>query len=139
MRSLSEYGRTTGRCRASGTTCCGAPGTVAPCSPDESLTGSRDLIATCVERGWTVEALEVKLDQVHPFARCSPDASPARLAHQVKAVTSRVLRQEVPHLRSPVPTPWSRSCFVASLGQVSEATIHRYIAEQTTRPTKGAP
>jgi putative transposase len=50
-----------------------------------------------------------------------------------------VLRGEFPHLRSRLPTLWSKSCLVASVGRVSEATIGRYIAEQTTRPTKGAP
>jgi REP element-mobilizing transposase RayT len=34
---------------------------------------------------------------------------------------------------------WSRSYLVASVGRVSEATIRRYIAEQTTRPTRGMP
>ena len=43
------------------------------------------------------------------------------------------------HLRSRLPTLWSRSYFVASVGRVSEATIRRYIAEQTTRPTKCMP
>jgi Transposase IS200 like len=64
---------------------------------------------------------------------------PARLAHQLKGATSRALRQEFPQLRSRLPTLWSKSYFVASVGRVSEATIGRYIAEQTTRPTKGVP
>jgi REP element-mobilizing transposase RayT len=34
---------------------------------------------------------------------------------------------------------WPKSYFVASIGRVSEAAIRRYIGEQTTRPTKGAP
>jgi REP element-mobilizing transposase RayT len=45
----------------------------------------------------------------------------------------------VGHLRSRLPTLWSRPYFVASVGRVSEATIRRYIAEQSTRPTKGMP
>jgi putative transposase len=49
------------------------------------------------------------------------------------------LRAEFGHLRSRLPTLWSRSYFVASVGRVSEAMIRRYIAEQTTRPTKGRP
>jgi putative transposase len=50
-----------------------------------------------------------------------------------------VLRAEFPHLRSRLPTLWSKSYFVASIGRVSETTIRRYIAEQTTRPEKGKP
>jgi putative transposase len=50
-----------------------------------------------------------------------------------------VLRAEFPHLRSRLPTLWSKSYFVASVGRVSEAMIRRYIAEQSTRPEKGRP
>jgi putative transposase len=53
--------------------------------------------------------------------------------------TSRVLRAEFLHLRSRLPTLWSEADLVASVGRLSEATIHRYIAEQTTRPEKGRP
>jgi putative transposase len=50
-----------------------------------------------------------------------------------------VLRGEFPHLRSRLPTLWSKSYFVASVGRVSAATIRRYVEEQTTRPEKGRP
>jgi putative transposase len=50
-----------------------------------------------------------------------------------------VLRGEFPHLRSRLPTLWSRSYLATSVGHVSEATIGRYIAEQSTRPEKGRP
>ncbi len=100
----------------------------------------RDLIHTkATKRGWSVETLELMPDHVHLFVRTPPDASPARVAHQLKGFTSRVLRQEFPHLRSRLPTLWSKSYFVASVGRVSEATIRKYIDEQTTRPAKGKP
>jgi putative transposase len=53
--------------------------------------------------------------------------------------TSRVLRAEFPYLRSRLPMPWSEADLVASVGRVSEAMIHRDIAEQTIRPEKGRP
>jgi putative transposase len=62
-----------------------------------------------------------------------PTFSPAKLAHQIKGYTSRTLRQEFSHLRSRMPTMWSRSYFISSVGAVSEATIKRYIEEQETR------
>ncbi len=100
----------------------------------------RELIATvCAEHGWTVQALEVMPDHVHLFVRCGPDISPARVAHQLKGATSRTLRAEFRQLRSRLPTLWSKSYLVASVGRVSEPTIRRYIAEQTTRPVKGMP
>lgn len=97
------------------------------------------LAVKAAEQGWTIEALEVMPDHVHIFARTPPDVSPARVAHQFKGSTSRVLRQEFKHLRTRLPCLWSKSYFVASVGRVSEATIRKYIDEQTTRPTKGKP
>jgi putative transposase len=57
----------------------------------------------------------------------------------MQGLTSRVLRAEFPHLRSRLPTLWSKSYLVASVGRLPTATIRRYIAEQTTRPEKGKP
>ncbi len=45
-----------------------------------------------------------------------------------------MLRQEFPHLRSRLPTLWSRSYFAASAGAVSAATVQRYIDTQYERP-----
>jgi len=65
--------------------------------------------------------------------------SPSYIANQLKGFTSRVLRAEFPHLRSRLPTLWSRSFFVATVGAVSAATVQRYIDTQYERPwRKGA-
>jgi REP element-mobilizing transposase RayT len=42
----------------------------------------------------------------------------------------RVLREEFPHLRSRLPTLWSSSFLVASVGAVSADTVQRYIDTQ---------
>jgi len=85
------------------------------------------------ELGAEVHASEVMPDHVHLFIEAGPTWSPAKLAHQIKGHTSRILRQEFSHLRSRMPTMWSRSYFISSVGTVSQATIKRYIEEQETR------
>lgn len=40
------------------------------------------------------------------------------------------LRHEFGHLRSRLPTLWSRSYYAGSVGHVSEATVRRYIEAQ---------
>jgi putative transposase len=55
-------------------------------------------------------------------------------ANQLKGFTSRRLREEFPYLRSRLPTLWSRSFFVASVGAVSAAAVQRYIDTQYERP-----
>jgi len=82
------------------------------------------------EQGWDIRALEIMPDHVHVFVFAPPKDSPARIAHRFKGYSSRVLRSEFASLRSRLPTLWTRSFFVASVGNVSEATIEQYIAEQ---------
>ncbi len=90
--------------------------------------------AKCDEHDWPVVALEVMPDHVHLFVKAHPSDSPSYVANQVKGATSRHLRSEFPHLRSRLPTLWSRSFFVASVGAVSAATVRRYIDTQYERP-----
>ena len=83
--------------------------------------------------GATLHALEVMPDHVHLSLESDPTRAPAHLAAQFKGYTSHVLRREFPSLRSRLPTLWSRSYFIASIGHVSEARIRRYIESQWTR------
>jgi putative transposase len=91
------------------------------------------LLVKAQELGLTLHAMEVMPDHVHLFVRSDPSLSPAKIAAQLKGYTSRILRQEFRFLRSQLPSLWSRSYFISSIGRVSEATVRRYIAEQKTR------
>ncbi|WP_225096289.1 IS200/IS605 family transposase [Streptomyces sp. CoH27] len=86
------------------------------------------------ERGWEIAALEVMPDHVHLFVKHDPKSSASYVANQFKGFTSRVLRDEFPHLKSQLPTLWSSSYFAASVGDVSADTIRRYIDTQWERP-----
>jgi putative transposase len=81
----------------------------------------------------TVHTLEVLPDHVHMFVESDPSIAPAKLAAQFKGYTSRILRQEFRHLRSQLPSLWSRSYYIGSVGHVSEATVRRYIESQQGR------
>lgn len=78
----------------------------------------------------TLKALEVMPDHLHLFVDCPPTLAPQQLANQFKRYTSRVLRDEFPHLRSRLPSLWSRSYYVGSAGHVSTETIQNYIEQQ---------
>lgn len=81
-------------------------------------------------REMIVHALEVVPDHVRLSVETDPRWAPAEIVGKFKAVSSRVLRQEFPVLRSRLPTLWSRSYFIATVGEVSDATIRRYIEAQ---------
>ena len=94
----------------------------------------RELILEVAQRReMIVHALEVMPDHVHLFVETDPRWAPAEVVGKFKAVSSRVLRQEFPALRSRLPTLWSRSYYIATVGAVSEATIQRYIEAQRGR------
>jgi len=82
------------------------------------------------ELSLTIKACEIMPDHVHLFVSTSPVDSPHFIVQQFKGYTSRILRQEFPHLKTRVPTLWTRSYYVESVGHISESTIERYIMEQ---------
>ncbi|MFF4127516.1 transposase [Microbispora rosea] len=62
------------------------------------------------------------------------------MADQFRGFTSHHLRAEFGHLRSRLPTLWSRPYFVATVGVVSDQMVQRYIETQYERaPTGGGP
>ncbi|MBU2052389.1 IS200/IS605 family transposase [Patescibacteria group bacterium] len=78
----------------------------------------------------TIHALEVMPDHVHLFLETDPTRAPAHIAFQFKGYTSNVLRREFPELKSRLPTLWSRSYFIGSIGSVTAAAIQHYIDSQ---------
>ena len=84
------------------------------------------------ELGLDILRLAIRRDHVHIFIAAHPDIAPAQIAHRLKGYTARVLRHEFPHLLR-LPSLWTHSSFVSTAGNVSAATIDRYIAAQSTR------
>lgn len=78
----------------------------------------------------TVEALEIMPDHVHLFVSALPTDAVQHLVNQFKGFTSRILRLRYPSLRSRLPSLWSRSYYIGSVGAVSAETVQRYIAAQ---------
>lgn len=71
--------------------------------------------------GGRVLELSIQPDHLHLFIQMqTPYLSPAQIAFRLKGYTSRILRQEFPELRRRLPTLWSRSYYVGTVGQVSK-------------------
>ena len=78
---------------------------------------------------WLVE-METMPDHVHLLVECDPQFGIHRLVKRIKGRSSRMLRDEFPSLRSRLPTLWTNSYFVATVGGAPLVTIKRYIADQ---------
>ncbi|GGB42334.1 hypothetical protein GCM10011409_19850 [Lentibacillus populi] len=66
------------------------------------------------------------------YLNALPTLSPAAIMAKIKGVTSKKLRDEFPHLQH-LPSLWTCSCFVSTAGNVSSATIKRYVEQQKTK------
>lgn len=78
----------------------------------------------------TIEKMEVMPDHVHLFVKGKPSVPVQHIVNQLKGYTSVMLRLEFPRLKSRLPTLWTRSYYVESIGHISESTITRYIEDQ---------
>ncbi|MHC4088696.1 MAG: IS200/IS605 family transposase [Planctomycetota bacterium] len=78
-----------------------------------------------------VIALEIQPDHVHLFAEFPPTLAVRQIMHRLKGHTSHELRKDFDWLNSRLPSLWTRSYYVGTVGNVSAETIRRYIEEQT--------
>jgi putative transposase len=87
-------------------------------------------LETSTNLGVTIETMEVMPDHVHSFVKAPPTLAPHYIVQQLKGKSSRRLREEFPHLKSRLPTLWTRSYYCESVGHISESTIRKYIEDQ---------
>ena len=74
--------------------------------------------------------MEVMPDHVHILVDVDPQFGIHRAVKRMKGRSSHDLRQEFPWLRSRLPTLWTNSYFVSTVGEVPLDVIKRYIEDQ---------
>lgn len=74
--------------------------------------------------------LSINADHLHLFVSCYPQLPIHKLVKAFKGCSSRILRQEFPHLLK-LPSLWTNSYFVSTAGHVSSKTIQQYIEAQS--------
>ena len=77
--------------------------------------------------------LEIMPDHVHLLITCDPQFGIHRVVKHLKGYTSRVLRMEFRHLKSRLPSLWTNSYFVATVGTVQLDVIQKYMECQKER------
>lgn len=74
--------------------------------------------------------LEVMPDHVHLLCEVDPQFGIAKFIRLVKGRSSRLLRQEFPKLKSRIPTLWTNSVFVSTVGGAPLSIVKQYIEQQ---------
>ena len=77
-----------------------------------------------------VMSMEVMPDHVHLLVECDPQFGIHRLVRLIKGRSSRLLRQEFPVLRRKLPTLWTSSYFVSTVGGAPLSIVKQYIENQ---------
>ena len=74
--------------------------------------------------------MEVMPDHVHLLIEVDPQYGINKAVRHIKGVSSHALRTEFPTLKSRLPTLWTNSYFVSTVGGAPLAAIKQYIENQ---------
>ena len=88
------------------------------------------IIETCKLHNVELIEMEVMPDHVHLLMEVDPQFGIHKAVKRIKGYSSKVLRSEFPWLKSRLPTLWSNSYFVSTVGDVSLSAIKQYIENQ---------
>jgi putative transposase len=82
------------------------------------------------EYRYEVLDMEVMPDHVHLILDVNPKVGIFTVVNHIKGYTSHELRKEFPSLKSRLPTLWTQSKFISSVGAVTLEVVKKYLKEQ---------
>lgn len=88
------------------------------------------ILETCAEIHAELIEMEVMPDHVHLLVEVDPQYGIHRAVRLIKGRSSRLLRDEYPWLKSRLPTLWTNSYFVSTVGGAPLKTVRQYIENQ---------
>lgn len=84
------------------------------------------------EYNFIVIEMEVMPDYVHLLLDIDPTVGVNYVVSKIKGRTAHCLTREFPELKCKLPTLWTRSKFIATVGSVSLDVVKKYIEDQKT-------
>lgn len=88
---------------------------------------------TCLETHIDIIEMEIMPDHVHLLMEVDPQFGIHKAVKRIKGQTSRILRQEFSWLASRLPTLWTNSYFVSTVGGAPLSVIKQYILNEGLR------
>lgn len=83
----------------------------------------------CAEYRAEILGIETMPDHLHLLVEVDPSFGVSRLVRLMKGRSSRILRQEFPHLRR-LPSLWTNSWFCSTVGGAPIDVVRRYVENQ---------
>ena len=90
----------------------------------------------CDEQKVDLIEMEVMPDHVHLLLEVDPQFGIHKAVKKIKGFTSSILRKEFKHLTTKLPTLWTNSYFVSTIGGASLSVVKQYIESQKTSQRK---
>ncbi len=88
------------------------------------------ILSKQADDGYTVIEMEVMPDHVHLLLDVDPRAGINVVVGKIKGFTSHELRDEFPWLKKRLPTLWTRSKFISTVGAVTLDVVQQSIESQ---------
>lgn len=82
------------------------------------------------EYEYEIHEIEIMPDHVHLLIDINPKIGVYTTINKIKGYASRTLREEFRSLKSKLPSLWTRSKFISSVGSVTLEIVKQYIQEQ---------
>jgi len=82
---------------------------------------------------FTIIEMEIMSDHVHLLIDCNPRFGIMNCINKLKGTSSKLLRDEFKELKSKLPSLWTRSSFISTVGSVSLEVVKKYIEEQKNK------
>nr|WP_319214718.1 IS200/IS605 family transposase [uncultured Trichococcus sp.] len=90
------------------------------------------IVETCTALSVEIQEMEIMPDHVHLILDIDPQFGVHKVVKRIKGMSSRVLRQEFKELTTKLPTLWSNSYFVSTVGGAPLEMMKQYIQSQKT-------
>ena len=94
------------------------------------------IIKKCSEIKADIIEMEIMPDHVHLLIEIDPQFGINRAIRSIKGSTSHMLRKEFKELTTRLPTLWTNSYFVSTVGGAPISVIKQYIENQKTSERK---
>lgn len=88
------------------------------------------IVQRCAEINAEIFELEIMPDHVHLLLEVDPQFGINHAVRSIKGFSSHMLRKEFPALKSRLPTLWTNSYFVSTVGGAPLERIKEYIENQ---------
>jgi len=86
--------------------------------------------SVAAECQFEISEVETDKDHIHLLVSCDPQFGIHKCVKRMKGRSSKLLREEFPHLKSRLPSLWTNSYFVASVGGAPISVLKQYIRDQ---------